>query len=163
MFCDRAAMPAAFPAAVDKIHALTIEAKESVTTLSNEGSFAAATVEPNTAIEQILRGVEAVKRSLNLKPEIQYTSEYKGLQMDISWWLSEYPQAAIKFAKSATENFYTSISTGQRRSSRCDAEWKLDALEGMSSLALEKYVHLSVRRRLKAEVSVLRRLVKVQA
>jgi hypothetical protein len=156
-------MPAAFPAAVDKIHALTIESMESVTTLSNDGRFAASKVEPNVAIEQVLRGVEAVKRSVKLKPEIHNTSEFEGLQIDISWWLTEYPQTAIKFAKTATENFYTSFSTGHRRSSRCDAEWKLDALDGMSSLALEQRVHLSVRRRLNAEVSILRRLVEAQA
>jgi hypothetical protein len=38
-------------------------------------------------------------------------------------------------------------------------EWKVNALEGMASLALDKRVHLSVRRRLNVEISRLRLLV----
>ena len=149
-------MPAAFPAAVDKIHALTIDAKESNSTLPAA-----------TAIEEILRGVEAAKRAVQMKPSIKYTVEFENLRIDISWWLEHHPQgasAAVKFAKTAVDNFYVSTSTGQSRiSSICDAEWKLDALEGMSSLALEQRVHVSVKTRLKAEILALRRLVEARA
>jgi hypothetical protein len=95
-------MPAAFPAAVDKIHAVTHEAKETSTTLLNKGRIAIAALratEPDIAIEDILRGVEAVKRAIELKPEIQYSFEYESLRDDISWWLAEHPQVCIKFAK----------------------------------------------------------------
>jgi hypothetical protein len=156
-------MPAAFPASVDRIHKMTLEAKSAASTLpENAGRF--TDNEPNTAsIEQILRGVEAVKRAIQLKPEIQHTPEYSSLKEDISWWLSEHPQAAVRFAKTATENFYNSLSSGQGRiSAECDAEWKLSALEGMASLALEQRVHLSVRRRLNTDVGKLRRLVEAQ-
>jgi hypothetical protein len=157
-------MPAAFPAAVDKIHKITVEAKEAAPASLNKGSRLAACggTEPSAAIEQILRAVEAVKRAIQLKPEIMHTPEYGSLKVDISWWLAEHPQLCVKFAKTAIENLYSNMSTGQGRRSS-DVEWRLDALEGIASLALEQRVHLSVRRRLQAEVSTLRRLVEARA
>ena len=136
-------MPPSFPAASDKISSITEEAKLQ----TNAGALC-------TVFEQILRCLEVIERAIAMKPDLEASSEFAKVRSCMQWWLNEHSQAAIKFARDAVSELHA--RNWRRQGSLCDAEWKLNGLEALIFLGLDQHAHLSVQRRLRAEINTLR-------
>lgn len=139
-------MPPSLPASADKIAALTEEAKQ-------RGGSPASSRTLHSLFEQVLRALEAVHGAVSQRPGLKGCAELRGVREDLGWWLAEHAQAAVSFAAAAVRELHT----GELHTH--DVEWRLRALEALRYLGLEQAAHLSVRRRLDAEVGTLRRLM----
>lgn len=150
-------MPASFYVSADKIRLLTDQAKDGLRGPLLHGAL-------DTATEQLFRSLESIRLAIRIKSSLLMSLEYNGIIDDLVWWVTEQPQAVVRFARKASEEVHASLGGhAYQRRLKGEAFWKLDALQGIYNLKLEQHMHLSVRRRLKTEVGMLQQLLEVRA
>jgi hypothetical protein len=143
LFVARAALPAAFPPAADRVSAVTAAARQL-------GGPAPA----RCAVEAVMCGVNVVATAARSSARVRASPEFAAFRADISWWLAERPDAVMAFARSVSEAA-PAHSDSWRPGEFVEAAWRRDAVGALAALGLLSAAHPSVADRVRREALAL--------
>jgi hypothetical protein len=143
LFVARAALPAAFPPAADRVRAVTASARQPC-------GIAPA----RCAVEAVMRGVNVVAAVARSSARVRASPEFAAFRADMAFWLAERPDAVVAFARSVSEAA-PAHSDGWRPGEYVEAAWRRDAVASLAALGLLSAAHPSVADRVRREALAL--------